>query len=208
MKSDIPVEIDLDGPPGAALRDPPLTAQLRDDSMRDRLALPVIGAVSALVVLSVGFLLLGRQTEIQRGYDVSALPALNAFLNGTSAVLLTVGYVFIRLRKVRAHKTCMVTAFGVSSLFLVSYLIYHYHVGSVPFGGTGFIRPLYFTLLISHIVLAACIVPLALMTIYRAWTEQFEKHMRIARWTLPLWLYVSVTGVIVYWMLYHLYGPA
>ena len=187
---------------------PPLTAQLRDDSMRDRLAVPVIGAVSALVVLSVGFLLLGRQTEIQRGYDVSALPALNAFLNGTSAVLLTVGYVFIRLRKVRAHKTCMVTAFGVSSLFLVSYLIYHYHVGSVPFLGTGFIRPLYFTLLISHIVLAACIVPLALMTIYRAWNEQFEKHMRIARWTLPLWLYVSVTGVIVYWMLYHLYGPA
>ena len=116
----------------------------------------------------------------------------------------------------------MVTAFGVSSLFLVSYLIYHYHVGSMPFGGTGFIRPLYFALLISHIVLAACIVPLALMTIYRAWTEQFEKHMRIARWTLPLtvergcppspatpaWLYVSVTGVIVYWMLYHLYGPA
>ena len=187
---------------------PPLTAQLRDDSMRDRLAVPVIGAVSALVVLSVGFLLLGRQTEIQRGYDVSALPALNALLNGTSAALLTVGYVFIRLRKVRAHKTCMVTAFGVSSLFLVSYLIYHYHVGSVPFGGTGFIRPLYFTLLISHIVLAACIVPLALMTIYRAWSEQFEKHMRIARWTLPLWLYVSVTGVIVYWMLYHLYGPA
>ncbi len=177
-------------------------------TMRDRLALPVIGVVSALVVLSIGFVLLLRQTEIQRGYDVSALPALNAFLNGTSAVLLTVGYVFIRLKKVTAHKTCMVMAFVVSSLFLISYLIYHYHVGSMPFGGSGFIRPVYFTLLISHIVLAACIVPLALMTIYRAWTEQFEKHMRIARWTLPLWLYVSVTGVIVYWMLYHLFGPA
>jgi len=176
--------------------------------MRDRLALPVIGLVSTLVVLSVGFLLLGRQREIQRAYDVSALPTLNAFLNGTSAVLLTAGYVFIRLRKVTAHKTCMVTAFGVSSLFLISYLIYHYYVGSVPFGGTGWIRPVYFTLLISHIVLAACIVPLALMTIYRAWTEQFVKHVRIARWTLPLWLYESVTGVIVYWMLYHLYGPA
>ncbi len=176
--------------------------------MRDRLALPVIGVVSALVVLSIGFVLLLRQTEIQRGYDVSALPALNAFLNGTSAVLLTVGYVFIRLKKVTAHKTCMVTAFGMSSLFLISYLIHHYRVGSVLFGGTGFIRPVYFTLLISHIVLAACIVPLVLITIYRAWTEQFEKHMRIARWTLPLWLYVSVTGVIVYWMLYHLYGPA
>jgi len=200
--------MELDGAPGAALRASPLAAQRKDDSMKDRLALPVIGVVSALVVVSVAFLLLGRQTEIQRDYDVSALPALNAFLNGTSAVLLTVGYVFIRLKKVTAHKTCMVTAFGVSSLFLLSYLIYHYHVGSVPFGGTGFIRPVYFTLLISHIVLAACIVPLALVTIYRAWSEQFEKHMRIARWTLPLWLYVSVTGVIVYWMLYHLYGPA
>src|SRR5713226_9722742 len=165
--------------------------------MRDRLALPVIGVVSTLVVLSVAFLLLGRQREIQGAYDVSALPTLNAFLNGTSAVLLTVGYVCIRLKKVTTHKICMVTAFGVSSLFLISYLIYHYHVGSVLFGGTGWIRPVYFTLLISHIVLAACIVPLALMTIYRAWTEQFEKHVRIARWTLPLWLYVSVTGVIV-----------
>ena len=175
--------------------------------MRQSLALAVIGLVSALVIFSVTFLLLGRQSEIQRGYDVSALPTLNAFLNGTSAVLLTVGYVFIRLKKVTAHKTCMLTAFGVSSLFLVSYLIYHYQVGSVPFEGTGWIRPVYFTLLISHIVLAACIVPLALMTIYRAWTGQFEKHIRIARWTLPLWLYVSVTGVIVYWMLYYLYGP-
>ncbi len=193
---------------GIASRHALRLARRRDHSMRDRLALPVIGVVSALVVLSVGVSLVGRQTEVPRGYDVSALPALNAFLNGTSAVLLTVGYVFIRLKKVTAHKTCMVTAFGVSSLFLVSYLIYHYHVGSMPFGGSGFIRPVYFTLLISHIVLAACIVPLALMTIYRAWTEQFEKHMRIARWTLPLWLYVSVTGVIVYWMLYHLFGPA
>ena len=175
--------------------------------MRQSLALPVIGLVSALVVFTVAFLVLGRQSEIQRGYNVSALPTLNAFLNGTSAVLLTVGYVFIRLKKVTAHKTCMLTAFGVSCLFLVSYLIYHYQVGSVPFEGKGWIRPVYFTLLISHIALAACIVPLALMTIYRAWTGQFEKHIRIARWTLPLWLYVSVTGVIVYWMLYYLYGP-
>ena len=174
--------------------------------MRDRLALGIIGLVSTLVVLSVGVLVLGRPREIMRGYDVSTLPALNAFLNGTSAVLLTLGYIFIRLKKVTAHKACMVTAFGVSSLFLISYLIYHYHVGSVLFVGTGWIRPVYFTLLISHVGLAACIVPLALMTIYRAWTEQFEKHIRIARWTLPLWLYVSVTGVIVYWMLY-LYKP-
>lgn len=172
--------------------------------MTDRLALRVIGLVSMLAVLSVAVLLLGRPGEVQRGYDVSILPTLNAFLNGTSAVLLSVGYIFIRLRKVTTHKTCMITAFGVSSLFLISYLIYHYRAGSVPFGGRGWIRPVYFTLLISHIALAACIVPLALITIYRAWTEQFEKHMRIARWTFPIWLYVSVTGVIVYWMLYHL----
>ncbi len=172
--------------------------------MRDRLALTSIGVISALVLVIVAFLLLGRQTESQAGYDVSALPTLNAFLNGISAVLLVTGYSFIRRKKVTAHRTCMLTAFGVSSLFLVSYLIYHYHAGSVPFRGRGLVRPIYFTLLISHIVLAACIVPLALTTIYRAWTEDFERHRRIARWTLPLWLYVSVTGVIVYWMLYHL----
>ncbi len=172
--------------------------------MRERLALPVIGVVSALVVLSVGYLLLGRQTGMQGGHEVSVLPALNAFLNGTCAVLLTIGYLFIRRKQVTAHKTCMLAALGVSTLFLVSYVIYHYQAGSVAFEGTGFIRPVYFTLLISHIVLAACIVPLALVTIYRAWSEQFDKHKRIARWTLPIWLYVSVTGVIVYWMLYQL----
>ena len=172
--------------------------------MKERLALPVIGVVSVFVVLSVGYLLLGRQTGLPSGTDVSALPALNAFLNGTSAVLLITGYVFIRLKKVTAHKTCMLAAFGVSFLFLISYVIYHYQAGSVAFEGTGFIRPVYFILLISHIVLAACIVPLALVTIYRAWSEQFDRHRRIARWTLPIWLYVSVTGVIVYWMLYRL----
>lgn len=173
--------------------------------MKDRFALSSIGVLSCLVVLSVGFVLLGRQPAITTGYDVSALPALNAFLNGTSAVLLTAGYLFIRRKQVTAHKACMVTAFAVSSLFLVSYVIYHYYAGSMPFRGTGVVRPIYFTLLISHIILAAAIVPLALTTLYRAWTEQFQRHMRIARWTLPLWLYVSVSGVVVYWMLYHLF---
>ncbi|MFQ5897839.1 MAG: DUF420 domain-containing protein [Candidatus Methylomirabilia bacterium] len=172
--------------------------------MRDRVALSVIGLMSSLVILAVGFLLLGRQTEIGAGPDLSALPVVNALLNGTSAVLLTAGYVCIRRRKATAHKTCMVTAFGVSILFLVSYVIYHYQVGSKPFAGQGWIRGVYFPLLISHIGLAALIVPFALTTIYRAWRGQFARHMRIARWTLPLWLYVSVTGVIVYWMLYHL----
>ena len=139
--------------------------------------------------------------------SVSALPTLNAALNGTCALLLAVGYLFIRRRKVAAHKVCMVSAFGTSTLFLISYLTYHYHVGSRPFGGQGAIRTLYFTILISHTILAAAIVPLVLITLYRGLKGRFDRHVAIARWTLPLWLYVSVTGVIVYWMLYHLYPP-
>ena len=102
----------------------------------------------------------------------------------------------------------MLSAFGISILFLASYLTYHYHVGSVRFGGLGWARPVYFTILLSHTVLAAAIPPLALVTLYRAWKEQFEKHRRIARWTLPIWIYVSLTGVVVYLMLYRIYGPA
>lgn len=176
-------------------------------SRRDRWFLSAIGLVSLLVVLGVGFILLGRQPAVKGEYRASALPAVNAFLNGTSAVLLTAGYLFIRRKRVTAHKFCMGTAFGVSCLFLVSYLAHHYQVGSVPFSGQGWIRPVYFALLLSHIILAALIVPLALTTIYRALGEQFDRHKRIARWTLPIWLYVSVTGVIVYIMLYQLYPP-
>ena len=172
--------------------------------MKDRVALSAIGLVSSLVVVAVGVLLLGRPPQTGAVQGVPALPTVNAVLNGTSAVLLTAGYCFIRRRKVKVHLTCMLTAFGVSCLFLVSYVIYHYHAGSKHFGGQGWIRGVYYPLLISHLSLAALIVPLALTTIYRAWRGQFARHMRIARWTLPVWLYVSVTGVIVYWMLYHL----
>ena len=139
--------------------------------------------------------------------SVSALPTVNAALNGTCALLLAVGYLFIRRRKVAAHRACMISAFVTSTLFLISYLTYHYHVGSRPFGGLGAIRTLYFTILISHTILAAAIVPLVLITLYRGLKGRFDRHVAIARWTLPLWLYVSVTGVIVYWMLYHLYPP-
>ena len=131
------------------------------------------------------------------------LPALNATLNSLSAVLLLAGYRNIRRKNIAAHRACMVSAFGVSTLFLISYLVYHYHVGSVPFTGQGWIRPVYFTILITHLILAATILPLALITLYRAGREQFDKHRRIARWTLPVWLYVSVTGVVIYLMLYH-----
>lgn len=136
--------------------------------------------------------------------DVTDLPVVNATLNSISALLLATGYYFIRRRQVARHKLCMASAFAVSCVFLICYLVYHYHVGSVPFTGQGWIRPVYFTILITHIVLAAVIVPLALLTLYRAWREQFDRHRRIARWTLPIWMYVSVTGVMIYLMLYQM----
>ncbi len=135
---------------------------------------------------------------------LSSLPALNAALNSASALLLAAGWLFIRSGNVAAHRRCMLAALATSTLFLTSYLIYHYHVGSVPFTGQGWTRRLYFTILISHTSLAVTIVPLVLITLYRALTSRFERHKRIARWTLPLWFYVSVTGVVVYWMLYRL----
>ena len=131
--------------------------------------------------------------------------ALNATLNGTSAVLLACGYVAIRVRKTAVHKALMIAAFLTSTAFLISYLSYHYRVGHVPFQGQGWIRPVYFTLLLTHTVLAIVIVPMIIVTLRRAWLERFDKHRLIARWTLPLWLYVSVTGVIVYLMVYQLY---
>ena len=138
---------------------------------------------------------------------ISTLPALNALLNGASALLLAAGYFFIRRGKVAAHKLCMLSAFGLSALFLVSYLTYHYHSGSTTFTGQGWSRPVYFSILISHIVLAATIVPLALITLYRALKKRFVVHRRLARRTLPLWLYVSITGVLIYLMLYHVFAP-
>jgi len=133
--------------------------------------------------------------------------ALNASLNGTSAILLACGYAAIRNGKMKVHKAFMISAFVVSTLFLISYLIYHYRVGHVVFQGQGWIRPVYFALLLSHTVLAIVIVPLILITLRRAWLEQFDRHRVIARWTLPLWFYVSVTGVIVYILLYQVYTP-
>jgi putative membrane protein len=136
---------------------------------------------------------------------VAQLPTLNATLNAISAVLLTAGYVFIRQRQITRHKRCMLAALTCSALFLTSYVTYHLHAGSRPFSGQGPIRVIYFAILITHVVLAAVIVPLALMTAARGLRAQFSAHARIARWTLPLWLYVSVTGVVIYVMLYRLY---
>src|SRR5205807_8968327 len=132
--------------------------------------------------------------------------ALTATRNGSSAILLAGGYAAIRSGKREAHKRFMISAFVVSCAFLVSYLIYHYRVGRVAFQGQGFIRPVYFALLTSHTILAIVIVPLILITLRRAWLEKFDKHRLIARWTLPLWFYVCVTGVIVYLMVYQIYA--
>jgi uncharacterized membrane protein YozB (DUF420 family) len=136
---------------------------------------------------------------------ISDLPAINATLNGLAAVFLVAGYVLIRRGHRGLHKRCMLAALTTSALFLVSYVIYHANTGSRPFPGQGVIRVVYFAILIPHVILAAAILPLALMTAARGLTGQYDRHVRLARWTLPLWLYVSVTGVVIYLMLYRLY---
>lgn len=132
------------------------------------------------------------------------LPTLNAALNATSAVLLLLGWVLILRRKIDAHRRAMLSAFGCSIVFLVSYLVYHFQVGSVKFQGTGAVRTVYLTILLTHTVLAAAVPFLAVITLSRALARRFDRHKKIARWTLPVWLYVSVTGVVVYWMLYQM----
>ncbi|MFT3869817.1 MAG: DUF420 domain-containing protein [Nibricoccus sp.] len=135
---------------------------------------------------------------------IQDFPALNASLNATSALFMTAGYAFIRTRRIAAHRACMLGAVIVSTVFLVSYVIYHVQKGEpTRFGGTGVIRTVYFTMLLSHIVLAMAIVPLVLRTVFLALKGRFETHRKWARWTFPLWYYVSVTGVLVYFFLYH-----
>ena len=133
---------------------------------------------------------------------IEDFPVLNACLNTLSALFLISGLICIRRRRIAAHRACMLSALGASCLFLLSYLTYHFQVGTTRFTGTGWIRPLYFTILTSHTVLAVAIVPLVLMTLRRAVRREFPRHAHLARWTLPLWLYVSVTGVVIYVLLY------
>jgi putative membrane protein len=142
---------------------------------------------------------------------IYALPHVNATLNSISALLLIAGFILIRRRNITAHRKCMIAAFVTSLIFLVSYITYHsllvYYLGQGPtrFRGEGWVRPVYFTILLTHTVLAVIIAPLAIITLWRGLSERFDKHRRIARWTLPVWLYVSVTGVMVYLMLYQFY---
>jgi uncharacterized membrane protein YozB (DUF420 family) len=138
---------------------------------------------------------------------LASLPAVNASLNGACTILLVCGFFAIRARRISLHRFFMLTAFCCSAIFLILYLYFHFHAGIIRFGGQGWIRPVYFTILITHTTLAVVIVPLVLITLSRALRERFEKHRAIARWTLPLWLYVSITGVVVYWLLYIAYKP-
>ncbi|HLV00021.1 MAG TPA: DUF420 domain-containing protein [Acidobacteriota bacterium] len=135
--------------------------------------------------------------------EISDLPTVNALLNSTSAILIVAGYIFVRRGEIKRHKTCMLAAVATSALFLISYLIYHYYAGSRSFAGVGWSRTIYLVILISHSILAAAVLPLVLVTVVRALRADYDAHRKIARWTFPVWLYVSVTGVLVYLMLYH-----
>lgn len=169
---------------------------------RDRFWLTIIALLSVAVVGAVAFLILGpRPTGLVGSVDVSGMPRLNATLNGVTATLLVLAYLLIRRKNVRWHRNVMLAAFATSSMFLMSYVMYH-TFKPAPQHYAGAYPALYFAILLSHIVLAAAIVPLALVTLYRGWFMDVVRHRRIARWTLPLWLYVSVTGVLVYLMLY------
>jgi putative membrane protein len=163
----------------------------------------VIGGLSAAVFGAIALVLLpghGHHTTSAPGI----VPSVNAALNATSALLLVVGWRFVRRGEIARHRACMLTAFVLSALFLVGYLVHHARAGSVPFEGTGTLRRVYFGLLVPHIVLSAVVLPMALATIWHGWHGNVAAHRRIARWTLPLWLYVSASGVAVYWMLYRL----
>jgi len=171
---------------------------MRNDAFWTR----IIYVVSIVISLVVAFLILGpRPDGIEGRIDVSMLPITNAFINSVTAFLLILGYVFIRKKKVEAHKIVMLTAFGTSTLFLTSYVVYHwFKSGPKPYLGD--YQTIYYLILFSHIILAAIIIPLALFTLYRGWTNDIKRHKKIARITLPIWLYVSITGVLIYLMLY------
>lgn len=163
----------------------------------------LIAALSIGVSLAVIIAIALGPAASAAPHQPTFLARVNVALNASAGVFLLAGFVFVRAGKVAQHKRCMLTAFGLSSAFLVSYLLHHAQVGSIPFRGTGALRTLYFGILIPHILLAAGIVPLALFTLYRGWTGRIAAHRRIARYTFPLWLFVSVSGVVVYAMLYY-----
>lgn len=170
--------------------------------VKDSFWLRIIYLLSGVLSLAVAFLILGPRPEgIEGAIDVSSLPLVNALLNLTTTILLIIGYVLIRLKKREMHRRVMLTAFFSSALFLVSYVIYHWFK-SGPKAYTGDWVSVYYPVLISHIILAAAILPLAMVTLYRGWVVQIQQHKKIAKITYPIWMYVSITGIIIYLMLY------
>jgi len=170
-------------------------------NVKERKLLPYIIGVSIVIPVVVAVLALSPKLELLSGFDLHILPFINAILNGTTSVVLVAGFFAIKNKNVKLHRRFMTSAIVLSVLFLVSYVLYHSSAPSTPYGGVGSLRTIYFTILISHILLAIVIVPLVLITFVRALSEKFDKHRKIARITLPLWLYVTVTGVIVYLMI-------
>ncbi len=171
---------------------------MQPTSKKDKVAIPVIILLSVLVPLIV-LVLMNLPTRYDLlGLDLGTFPFFHALLNGTTAILLLLGYFFIRNGKRKSHRNVMVTAFVLSTVFLISYVISKISNDPVPYGGEGFLKPIYFFILITHILLSAIIVPLVLFTMYRGLTKEYEKHKKIARWTFPIWLYVAITGVLVY----------
>ena len=160
----------------------------------------LIWLVSILIPVAVGVLLTpGLIPPVSLGFDPYLLPKVNAIINSTVSVLLIAGFLFIRNKQIALHRTAMITAFGLSAIFLVLYVLYHLSVGHTPYCGDGLVpKPAYYTVLISHILLSIFIVPMASFSIFRAWNKDFERHKKIAKLTFPLWLYVSITGVLVY----------
>ncbi len=165
----------------------------------DGIVIPIIVALSILVPIAVAALILFPEVfSADLGIDRGTLPAFHAILNGSTAALLLLGLYFIMQKKVAAHRAAMLTAFGLSAVFLVSYVISKINAEAIPFGGEGLIRNLYFFILISHILLSVPVLPLAMLAIYRGWTQEYSKHKKIVYYTFPIWLYVAVTGVLVY----------
>lgn len=165
----------------------------------DRIVIPIIVVLSIAVPLVVAVLLLfPHQFSLELGIHRGTLPAFHALLNGTTALLLLLGLVLIRQRKISGHRAAMLTAFGLSAIFLISYVLSKLNAEPIPFGGEGFWRGLYFFVLISHILLSIPVLPLAMLAIYRGWSNDLARHRKVVRWTFPIWLYVAVTGVLVY----------
>lgn len=179
---------------------------MSDKVVSDQKFVPLIVALSVIIPVAVFVLMILPEEYRVLDLDVSALPLFHAILNGSTAFFLVLGFLFIRKKNLKLHRTSMLSAFALSSIFLVSYVIYHYSKESTPFGGDGVVRYVYFFILITHIVLATAVVPLALFAIFRGLTNQIEKHKKVVRWAFPIWLYVAITGVLVYLFMMPYYG--